>query len=521
MKAGKRCIMYASSVWRFLAATVIGHFLLLPVLVVAQNSQDDFRERRESFSQQLERERQQYIDSTRSNYTAFLRRQDAAFAEFLQREWVSFQAHERLNRSLEPKPKTTPTMAPTKSTPESVSTTPPSPIGERQLPSSKLPPAKTITTRSPEGDAPTIQSYVEVQFYGQSLTYEIDPGLKICVTRIDEVSGWWTLVARSSFFQVLDDVVESSLRLRLNDWGQYMLVNELCAAVHPGDDLSATALSWFLLVQAGFDVRLGYTENHVYLLVAPKQIMYNTPYVTVEGVGYYILMMDGHADAKSLKTYDGRPPRELRRFDLLIDQPPDLVGAVNVRNLALMTEDGEQIALDVSYCAPLVDFYLDYPQTLLSIHCSLAPNPELIKMLSAGLADLLLDCSEVEGVFLLMQFVQKAFEYKRDEEQFDVQNYSMFPEEVVFYPFSDCEDRCAIFSFLVRKHIGLDTAIITYPGHAAVAVAFSDASIGSPIRHGNRNFTICDPTYIGALPGMCIPKYSSEIPKVVCVLPAL
>lgn len=69
---------------------------------------------------------------------------------------------------------------------------------------------------------------------------------------------------------------------------------------------------------------------------------------------------------------------------------------------------------------------------------------------------------------------------------------------------------CELFSRLVRDLVHLDVALIYYPGHLAAAVHFNTPVNGDCTILGNRNYTICDPTYIGAPVGLSMPQLDNS-----------
>jgi len=69
---------------------------------------------------------------------------------------------------------------------------------------------------------------------------------------------------------------------------------------------------------------------------------------------------------------------------------------------------------------------------------------------------------------------------------------------MLFYPWCDCEDRAILFSHLVRDIVGLDVALVYYPGHLAAAVAFTEPVRGDYyVTSDGHHFTVCDPTILG------------------------
>lgn len=85
------------------------------------------------------------------------------------------------------------------------------------------------------------------------------------------------------------------------------------------------------------------------------------------------------------------------------------------------------------------------------------------------------------------------------------QDRAFFAEETLYYPYCDCEDRSILFSRLVRDLVGLDVALVYYPGHLATAVRFNEAVEGEGLIINGDKFIVCDPTYIGAPVGVQMP----------------
>ena len=114
----------------------------------------------------------------------------------------------------------------------------------------------------------------------------------------------------------------------------------------------------------------------------------------------------------------------------------------------------------------------------------------------------------------LLNWVQTGFVYKFDNEVWG-DDRAFFGEEPLFYPYCDCEDRSILLSHLVRELLGLDTVLIYYPGHLAMAVDLAEASDGDYVQLDGRRFTVCDPTYIGARVGKTMPNMDNSQAKLI------
>ena len=114
---------------------------------------------------------------------------------------------------------------------------------------------------------------------------------------------------------------------------------------------------------------------------------------------------------------------------------------------------------------------------------------------------------------MLIDFVQTGFDYKTDNDQFGYER-PLFPDESFYYPYCDCEDRSILFACLVRELMGLDVVLLHYPKHLATAVRFKEEVNGDYLMIDGVKYVICDPTYIGARIGMCMPEFKQVSPIV-------
>lgn len=160
-----------------------------------------------------------------------------------------------------------------------------------------------------------------------------------------------------------------------------------------------------------------------------------------------------------------------------------------------------------------MEFYNSYPKCQWTNYSWAGISEEvktkLYPVLRAGIEGK----NQIEAANRLINFVQTAFEYKTDGQQFGYER-SLFADETFYYPFSDCEDRSILFSILVHDLLGLDVVLIQYPDHLATAVRYTESLNGSYVILDGQNYYISDPTYIGAEVGECMPRYAKTKPAV-------
>lgn len=117
---------------------------------------------------------------------------------------------------------------------------------------------------------------------------------------------------------------------------------------------------------------------------------------------------------------------------------------------------------------------------------------------------------------MLLNFVQTAFAYRTDDEQFGYER-PLFPDETLYYPYSDCEDRAILYTVLVRELLGLDVVLLHYPNHLATAVALGNDVPGDYLTLDGRKYLVCDPTYINAGIGEAMSQYKQTKAEVIRV----
>jgi hypothetical protein len=122
--------------------------------------------------------------------------------------------------------------------------------------------------------------------------------------------------------------------------------------------------------------------------------------------------------------------------------------------------------------------------------------------------------TDKQKVATLLEFIQKSFPYQTDKEQFGREKY-FFPDELFFYPFSDCKDQSVLFTNLVRHYTRLKCVGLDYPGHVNTAVCFQEEINGNYLIINGLKYIVCDPTYINAPIGYLPDEFKELTPKII------
>jgi len=354
---------------------------------------------------------------------------------------------------------------------------------------------------------------VAVAFLGHELKLEVpDPWRELAVAGAGKqaVADFWAEFARAPVDPVVTQLREVGERLGLNGWGYMQLSRALAEALH-GPGRTAVAMTWGLLLKSGYDARLGFADGRLLLLYRPQEKLYGTPYFELDGRRYYVEGNESE-ELPRLHTYEADYQGADTQLKVAMRQPPKAGGRQQERELTFRF-DGQTQHFTVPVQPALLDYLRQVPQLAVERYFGTHSHTRLNEALVTPLRQASADMDRVERVNFLLRFVQTAFDYQTDQEQFGREDY-LYPEETVAYPASDCEDRSVLFAYLVRQVLGLEVAVLDYPGHVATAVDL-DEGRGVRVTVDGRELMVADPTYINARAGMVMPDFRGERPRVV------
>ncbi|HEY6951844.1 MAG TPA: hypothetical protein VI758_05520 [Bacteroidota bacterium] len=333
------------------------------------------------------------------------------------------------------------------------------------------------------------------------------------------ISAFWEAMSKSNYEDFVKQATLYKNRMNLNDWGYCEFINKTAERLYPGSRNESNMFDWFMLLKSGYQAKIGYSGENIYLLLPSSGALYGVAYYMfgTSTTKFYSVMFDRYEKPRvsTLYSYDQNYPDATKLTGYQIETAPSIRNDIRSKTLKF-THNGSEYSLTVKYDNSAVKFYEFYPQTDLEVYFDSKPSTDGRTSLLDALRPFVQDKSETEAVDLLLHFVQTAFAYKTDDEQFGREK-PFFPEETLFYPGSDCEDRAVLFSFLVRNLLGLEVVGLDYPNHVATAVRFNGDVNGDQVVYQSRRFIICDPTYINADYGMCMPQFKKVKPGIIAL----
>ena len=463
--------------------------------------------RSQTFSDEFNRFRQ----SSQERFSSFRSECNRKYADFLREAWERYE-----RREPEPKPKED-------------NTVPPRPYDGEQRDSVKITiapvvdvppviPAPQPKPIEPIREVPVADDdYFSFEFYGLPgkvrLTQSANVKLNNC--RPESIAAAWLKLSGGELDNAIRDCLEARIRYNLCDWAYLMFLDKLGKEYCDYPD-GATLLTAFLYCQSGYQMRLATDSGRLRMLYGTKHNIFDKAYYIVDGTKYYPLGETSKSISICNAAFDGETPMSL------IIATEQMLGTDMTAHREIRSTRYTDMSAIAQTPSHLIEFFNSYPTSAigsnsLSRWAMYANTPLAAKtagQLYPALRRAIAGCSELEAANMLLNWVQTGFEYEYDDKVWG-HDRAFFAEETLYYPYCDCEDRSILFSRLVRDLLGLDVALIYYPGHLATAVCFNEEVQGDQISIGNRRFTICDPTYIGAPVGAQMPDLDYSAVKAI------
>ncbi|QOP46040.1 hypothetical protein [Sulfurimonas paralvinellae] len=433
-----------------------------------------------------------------ASFSKYKDERDNAFNDYLKAEWQEYKAYITAPLYKEPKPKSI-TPLQEKKAPNV------GPIVQIRVPKAKQLPKKETIKQTQKKD-------VNFDFFGTSVGFSIDKKIyhaKFYPENQAGIANFFSMLASSRYDTTLSEIKSCKKNLALNDWGVNLLVSKLAQTLY-NDRNEANIYAWFLLSKLGYSVKIALTDNNdIFLLHYSKEIIYATPRYKFSGRYYYMILQYNKKDIGNIYTYEQDYPDADKALDFTMEKLPLLREQSQTRELAFK-EYGKEYRTSFSYNKNIIDFMNSYPQVDYKVYFNAPMEITTYRDIAKDIKRYTDGKKISEAMNIVLRFVQKAFVYERDEEQFGHEKV-MFAEETLVNKASDCEDRAVLFAYLIKKLFGVRVVGVKYSDHMSTALYIPMR--GDSVKVGSRRYVMADPTYINANIGQEIPKYRNIQPE--------
>ena len=477
---------------------ILFHFSCIEYINAQAKKQDQLAEQFEKFKSGIQKQHQ-----------IFIYKNDSLFLEFLKQSWkkISLIQGEVLNPIKAPfQPAITDTTAHINRGNEvSIDTSGNSAVPEKEIASN----TKFMFEDPIEYSSLSYKS--GFNFYGIEASFDIQPKVLPFLNSVTSTSISEFYVALIKNMPYWTDQINTLQQLKtryaLNDWGFYQLIAKATGLYYSSSN-EQKLLIWFVLLKTGYKVKVGYSNDIIYILLCTHEKIYASPYFKEDGETFYIIS-EKKVTNVDIQTHDQNYPGNIRLISMIFNSYPLLQGDRIVKSIAYK---GQKI--EFAFNKGVLDFLSTYPQCDLRVYFGPGLSENNQAIMDGFLLSKLKGLNSKESIDLLLDFCQQAFPYATDQAQFGKERY-LFAEESLYFPYNDCEDRTIFLSYLVERYLKLSTIALDFPGHVNLGVATDPSIPGAHVTHNGIRYLICDPTYINAKCGMIDDDYLNKKAKII------
>ncbi len=338
-----------------------------------------------------------------------------------------------------------------------------------------------------------------VDFYGESILIKYEKEL------FDNYSGSllkepgiekaYKSLSQRSATTFIKSVQAAKNKYQLNDWLYAKLIHKSLEKINTNrSNRFIDMMTWVILVKEGYDARATFTKSTIYVNVATKEEVFESPMYDDKGKSFanltYLL-----ANGRMVNMVYGVkfvPNKYGKDFSFKLNNFPKF--SEKKENITYKFDfKGKQELLSASIDKTFITLMKDYPKfdeidyvkTPLSSAIKTSLIPSLKKRIS--------NFSDIEKMEYLVTFTRRALTYGSDKRNFGKNNRPLTAEEALYYPSVDCEDKVAVIYNLVKELTPLKAVVIAMPNHLSFGVDLKAAK-GKSYRHRGKNYIICDPT---------------------------
>ncbi|OSZ78403.1 hypothetical protein CAP35_09145 [Chitinophagaceae bacterium IBVUCB1] len=344
---------------------------------------------------------------------------------------------------------------------------------------------------------------IYIDYYGDTLTIPATPATMVVYKvkpDVATVKQFYDIISTLNYQPIINTLLAYKDKHHLNDWLYYQLIRKTAQAIAPKAENYPryTLYKWFLLSKSGYDATIAVSEdNQLFFYVHCDENIYDVPYYMSNGKQYVCLNRHDYAatynlQQKGLFATDIVVPEAKKAFSYKVTQLPDFTPSHYTEKEIQFNYNNKLYHFKVKLSNDVQTAFTNYPVTDYASYFNIPLSHTTYSSLIPVLKQAVDGMKQKNGVDYLMQFTRNAFLYEDDKQSYGKEN-RMSPEQTLLNKYSDCDDRAALFFYLVKEVYNLPMIAILYPTHITVAVKF-DKPIGQTIAYKGQLYTLCEPT---------------------------
>jgi hypothetical protein len=343
---------------------------------------------------------------------------------------------------------------------------------------------------------------ISINFFGDTLSFHS------CFVHTIDFTDTLSAATATAFYDHLDATDDEAMVTtltayrrdhKLDDWLYYQLIRKTAEAMAPkaANYYRYTLYKWYLLCKSGYNATINRVGNRILLYVQNNEDIYDLPYFTLNGVKYICMNYHDYGyciDFAHEQQYNMSVtvPGATHPFTYKLTQLPKFRPEHYHEKELAFTYHGTDYKFKVKINSEVQYIFTNYPVADYSLYFDAPLSEETYNSLIPQLRAQLAGVSVKHGIDYLMHFTRYAFAYQPDYENFGREKH-LSAEQTLLYEHSDCEDRAALFYYLIKELYNLPMIAVAYPHHLTIAVKL-DKPTGEPIIYKGSVYSICEPT---------------------------
>lgn len=338
-------------------------------------------------------------------------------------------------------------------------------------------------------------------FCGNTFNFELDPSVVVSFSQPlseQSVKLFYNIINSGNYKPLVRDLLEYKERYHLNDWLYYQLIRKTAQQISPKTEnyQRYTLYKWFLLAKSGYDARLTVGNNELLFYVRSEEDISDIPFYVSDGKQYMCLNYHDYGkidfEKNKLSPANILIPEAKKAFSYKVTQMPDFKPEDYIEKDLEFNYRQRIYHFKVMLTPQVQSIFANYPGVDFESYFNIPLTRETYSSLIPELRKNVKKMSQKKGVDYLMRFTRNALLYENDEKNFGKEK-RLSPELTLFYKYSDCDDRAALFFYLVKEIYNLPMIALLYPTHLTMAVQFDKPTDNSIVYKG-RKYSICEPT---------------------------
>lgn len=348
-----------------------------------------------------------------------------------------------------------------------------------------------------------IANTVMLNYYGTTIELSYDENINNKCIRLKansySLNKFYDTYKKTRHIKLLRSFQKQKEELNLNDWMYYKLIEKTINVIYPKSrQLNKDAIVWFYLFESNYDITVLFDNKEIFLYAAINSFLAKKTEsycadVLVKGKRKFTIINKAKRPSELL-YFGSKQNKEGELFKIEAKQLPKLKSQIIKKKVNFYLSE-KKYKIEYFLDTTMIAIYRNAPAGCLGESFDVPLTKTTYNSLIPQLKELIKGKTEVEASRFLLSFVRGTFKHKDDREIYGREKY-MTPEEALYYEYSDCEDRSALYYYLVKELLNIPMTIISYPSHCSIATNFDSLEIDTKksFEYNGKNYWFTEPT---------------------------